>query len=247
MHINIENIKTVEELNNDLMALKLKIALQECQQDEYQRIMMKHGENPEIKKRLENCQEEMIRFIDRHLRRRKVKQFAKKTLPRLGRAAACFLLVIYIGLTVAVAASQSVRVELMQLILHIEKRYTAFEFESTECYVEVPAEWKGYYYPTFIPNEFTLTKVFTESVIYENHNMEEFVFSEHGSNTVGTIDTEDASIDFIMIGGEPAMITVKGSWTTILWNIDNRCLIVEYSGEKDEAIKIAESVIMIRK
>ena len=123
MHINTENLKTVEELNNDLIALKLKIALQECQQDEYQRIMVKYGENPEIKKRLENCQDEMIRFIDRHLRRRKVKQFEKKTLPRLGRAAACFLLVIYIGLTVAVAASQSVRVELMQLILHIEKRY----------------------------------------------------------------------------------------------------------------------------
>lgn len=42
------------------------------------------------------------------------------------------------------------------------------------------------------------------------------------------------------------MIVEKDMWTTVIWNADNRSLIIEYTGEREEAIKIAESVVMIR-
>lgn len=73
------------------------------------------------------------------------------------------------------------------------------------------------------------------------------MFSEHGADTRGTIDTENAILDTTLIHGRPAMIVEKDEWTTIIWNVDNSCLIVEYDGERDEAIKIAESVVMIQK
>ena len=72
------------------------------------------------------------------------------------------------------------------------------------------------------------------------------MFSEHGIDTRGTIDTEDAILNTMLIHGRPAMIVEKDIWTPIIWNVGNQCLIVEFNGEKEEAIKIAESVVMIR-
>ena len=53
-------------------------------------------------------------------------------------------------------------------------------------------------------------------------------------------------LNTMLIHGRPAMIVEKDIWTTIIWNVGNHCLIVEFTGEKEEAIKIAESVVMIR-
>lgn len=238
--------KTREELDEDLMALKLKIALQEYQEDEMARVMAEGGDDAAAKERLARGEEEMIRRIDRRLRRKRILQFSRKTLPQIGKVAACLVLVFYVGLTVAVATVESARVELLQFILNIGERYTSFGFKETGEAVEVPSEWNGYYYPSYIPEGYTLAESFPDVVLYKNSRQEELVFSELGVNTSGVIDTENAAIDYMMIGGKTAMIVEKGIWTTIIWNIDNRCLLVEYMGERDETIKIAESVVMIR-
>ncbi len=246
MRRDIENLKTREELEGELMALKLKMALREYQEDEFERMLAEHEDDTVGRKRLTNGQDEMIRLIDRQLRKKQVRQFARKTLPRFGKVAICLLLTFYIGLTVAVATVRSVRVELLQFILSIEERYTSFGFESTDEYVEIPAEWKGYYYPAYIPEGYVIARILSEEIEYEGPNQEALVFSEHGVNTRGTIDTEDAFLDTILIREKPAMIVEKDMWTTIIWTVDNHCLILEYTGEKEEAIKIAESVVMVR-
>ena len=117
MRREIENLKTEEELENELMALKLKMALRQYQEDKLARMMAEHDDDAAGKERLANGQDEMIRRIDRQLRKRQARRFARKTLPRFGKIAACLLLTFYVGLTVAVAAVQSVRVELLQFIL----------------------------------------------------------------------------------------------------------------------------------
>lgn len=48
------------------------------------------------------------------------------------------------------------------------------------------------------------------------------------------------------INGRPAVLIRKGIWSTIVWSIDNRCLIVDCAGTKDTALTIAKSVVMIR-
>ena len=123
MRREIENLKTEEELENELMALKLKMALRQYQEDKLARMMAEHDDDAAGKERLANGQDEMIRRIDRQLRKRQARRFARKTLPRFGKIAACLLLTFYVGLTVAVAAVQSVRVELLQFILSIEEKY----------------------------------------------------------------------------------------------------------------------------
>ena len=42
------------------------------------------------------------------------------------------------------------------------------------------------------------------------------------------------------------MIVQKDPWTSIIWPIDNRILEVNYTGDREEAIRIAESVRMIK-
>lgn len=247
MRRDIENLKTGEELADELMALKLKMALREYQEDEFVRIMAEHEEDVSEKERLAKGQNEMIRLIDRQLRKKQLRQFAREKLPRFVKTAACLLLVFYIGFTVALATVHSVRVELLQFILNIEQRYASFGFEATDEYIDVPSEWNGRYYPAYVPKEYVVSRTFSKAVEYESSDHKTFVFSEHGADTRGTIDTENAILDTTLIHGRPAMIVEKDEWTTIIWNVDNSCLIVEYDGERDEAIKIAESVVMIQK
>lgn len=153
MRREIENLKTGEELADELMALKLKMALREYQEDEFVRMMAEHEKDVSEKERLTKGQNEMIRLIDRQLRKKQLRQFARKQLPRFMKTAACLLLVFYIGFTVALATVHSVRVELLQFILNIEERYASFGFEATDEYIDVPSEWNGRYYPAYIPKE----------------------------------------------------------------------------------------------
>ena len=62
-----------------------------------------------------------------------------------------------------------------------------------------------------------------------------------------TVANEACDAGRVTINGKPAVLIRKGIWTTIVWSVDSRCLIVDCAGTKDVAITIAQSVVMIRK
>ena len=63
------------------------------------------------------------------------------------------LLVFFIGLTTAVATVRPVRLRIMDFIAQIEENYSAVSIVYNENEgIVVPDEWKGKYYPYFIPD-----------------------------------------------------------------------------------------------
>lgn len=238
--------KSTEELWNEFGELKLRIALQESQEEELNRVAEEHQDNTEMLKWMADGRSDMERRISYGVQRMHARRALRRTLPNIGKIAACMLLVFYVGLSIAVAAVPSVRVEVLKFITSIDERYTSFGFELTGEYIDIPAEWKGYYFPAYIPEGYMLSESLQHEVEYINNEGNVVCFTEMNSDTCGTIDTENAAVEFDLINGRSALIVEKGDWTTILWNIDNRSLMIHYSGEDAEAIKIAESVRMIR-
>ena len=247
MKSTIQAPKSREELDEELTALKLKIALQEYQAESLETILADEPGDSSAREQLARSEKSTIRRLNRRLRRRSLRRFAVRTLPKAGRAAACLILVFYIGLTVAVATVQSVRVDLMRFFVRIDGGQASFGFETSDDHLDVPSGWNGYYYPSYIPDGYVLTGVFDDSVVYQNRAGTELRFCDSGPDARWTVDTVDAEIESVTVNGRPAVLIRKGIWTTIVWSVDSRCLIVDCAGTKDVAITIAQSVVMIRK
>lgn len=245
MKSTIQTPQSKEELNEALTALKLKIALQEYQSDALE-ALLSEADDPSARERLTQTEQPTLRRMNRRMRRRSLRRFAARTLPKAGKAAACILLVFYLGLTVAVAAVDTVRVELMQFFVRIDGGQASFGFELSDNQLEVPSGWSGCYYPTWIPDGYVLTGVFDDSVVYQNRAGTELRFCDSGPDARWTVDTENAEVESVTINGRPAVLIRKGIWSTIVWSIDNRCLIVDCAGTKDTALTIAKSVVVIR-
>lgn len=239
-------LASVDELYEDLSDLKLRIALlkyhenelalrvQNCEKDHALQLLIKQGES------------HILRHIQHVHRAKQVREVISKTVPLMLRMVAGLLLISYIGLSVAIATDSSTRIKVLDFITTIEDRYTSFEFRDTGKFLYVPSEWEGYYYPTYIPVGMTLSFVDPENVVYSSVDGTVLDFDDMNEGAVGTIDTEGAVIDVMMVNGHEAMVVKKEPWTSILWNIDNRVILVSYSGDQDEAIRIAESVQMIK-
>lgn len=239
--------KDIEALRGDLSSLKLKIVLLEKQEAELERIEQESDADEAMQMLVKNSEQKMLRYIDRSCRKDEIKRLVFRTFPQVAKVAACLLLVCYLGLTAAVATDSTVRIRLMQFMMNIEERYTSFGFEDSGEMMNVPADWEGYYYPAYIPDGMVLADVFAPgTVLYTHPDGRDLWFDDMSDGTGGTLDTENATIDYITINGHLAMISEKGPWTAILWNIDNRILMIDYTGSRDEAIRIAESVRMIK-
>ncbi len=244
MKSTIQTPKSRAELDEELTALKLKIALQEYREEAIE-TLLSENDDPSAPERLARTEQPTLRRMNRRLRRRSLRRFSASSLRKTAKAAACLLLVFYLGLTAAVATVDEVRVGLQNFFVRFEKTHVEIGFELTENPATVPSGWDGYYYPSYIPEGYTLINMSSGIANYQKGS-DELCFSDLGSDARIYLDSENAAIDYLIINGISATIIEKAPWTTIFWSIGNRCIIVEYTGSRNEAIQIAESVVMIR-
>ena len=238
--------KSVEELFEDLSDLKLRIALLAEAEDKLEKREREIKEDVQLEQLVMQGEKRMQRHINQEYRMRRIRQVAGSVIPTAVRVVASILLLCYLGLTVAIAADSTVRVKVMELIMNIEQKYTEFGLEETGEYLDVPAEWDGFYYPAYIPQGMVLTDVLSDTVLYTHSDRTHLWFCDMSDGTKGTLDTENAAVEAVLLNGHAAIISVKEPWVSILWNIDNRVLMVDYTGTREEALQIAESVRMIK-
>ena len=126
--------------------------------------------------------------IQRHFRRHRARVFFRDTLPRIGQIAAIVIAVVAVAGSVAIATSHTLRVQVMQLLVNIEEEYTELKLqEDPAASFEIPAEWCGENYPSFIPDDLVAAMVFS----YPDNNSIELIdkrtgavrgeFSEYGA------------------------------------------------------------------
>lgn len=238
--------KTSDELREDILALRLRLAFQEELEEEVN-ALVKESENPDrvILEMMERADSRVIQKIRQKIRRKNGKHLLFAVVPKVGKAAAACLLVFFIGLSTAIAMNSSVRVEMLNFIMRIEEKYASLGFEDHGAFIEVPAGWKGYYYPTYIPEGFDYVSTDGYAVYYERAG-QEFIFSEYESGSGVNIDTEGAETKFTDVNGRSALAVEKNGWATLAWAVSNRYFIIELQGEIEEAVGIAEHVMMIK-
>lgn len=185
--------------------------------------------------------------LDRRLRKSRRERFFRQTLPKAGKIAAAALLVFFIGGSVAVAAVRPVRLQLMKFLIKIEREYAELSLVPAEgAELEVPDGWTGDYFPAYVPEGFAFNQIAGVdgclTVQYQLHDGRLFEFGEYDQDTGTNIDIEDAEIQYLEVGGSPALVSEKDGYSTVAWAYADRYFIVGLDGAVDEALQIARSV-----
>jgi hypothetical protein len=191
-----------------------------------------------------------VQKISRCFHRQKTRTFFYDTLPKVGRIAAVVIAALAVAGGVALAASHTVRVQVMKMLVNVEKEYTELSLvEDTDASFDVPAEWEGGYYPSYIPEGYAVDSVISvpdySMVEYVNINSDKvgIDFSECGEGAESNIDTENATIESITVGGNDGFLATKENHVSIYWDNGQEYFILQTTDiAREEAVSIAESV-----
>jgi len=168
-------------------------------------------------------------------RRKKTRQTAGRIAMRVIEAAACLILIAMIAVPVAMAASPTFRARVMKLLIEMnpdtqEVQYTFVEDPDASFFV--PELWKGDYFPSYIPDGFTLQNYdpFFPQAEYQCGTVK-FYFSEDTPDTNWLV-THEGEVGYGEdINGCPALVFEGGSgpyaYCHIAWSKDDRWFTME--------------------
>lgn len=241
-----ENHEMSCALYEELAALKIRIAFAEIDEDElaeFDRDLSSVSEGYYS----DAAQKRTLKLIERKLNKRLRRQFVSKTLPHTLQIVTISLLLFFIGLTTAVATVRPVRLRILDFIAKIEENYSEISLFNDIDNTVVPSEWKGKYYPSYIPDDFVFSHIeeFYNSVFYISNDEQVLQFHEFEDSEYSNVDIDKASAIDITINGCYGIAMTDNNSTTITWRIDDTYFDLYYSGNLDEAKRIAESVQLV--
>lgn len=241
----LEGYRTSDEIKKEMTALNLELAFQKRFEEELDNLI-EECENPDMEDIVRDADARILRRIHTRTRKGQMRNLVFRVLPRAGKIVAGLMLTFFIGLSTAVATVQSVRIKVLNFITEIEDRYTALYLQESGATIDIPEEWNGLYYMTYIPEGFVPVEWGENEVIYADENDNVLGFCEYEHGTTCNLDTENAEITYEPIRGKSALVVEKDGWIAITWSEGNRFIVIDLMGEKDEALRIVESVAIIR-
>ena len=165
------------------------------------------------------------------------------------KAAACLALITVIAVPVALAGSPEFRSKVMELVLNLDQNQgiATFSFqENPDASFEVPAEWQGTHFMSYIPEGFEMTRInpMISNVEYRSSNNRLISFGEYDESTTLTSGIDGCTISCIEINGQTAYVTEGVAYggiptVDVVWtNQRNWFSVITYGMSKEETLKI---------
>lgn len=234
------------EIREKIAELKIKLAFQMEFEEELNETLAEcemAEMNPEQLTASE--EREILRQIEDNTRKSVKNRRCKESFLRIGRLAMILFIAVSLSVGGALAAIHMVKKGILRLDYHVYEEYTSYELVKTQEYIEVPQDWEGDFYPTYIPEGFAFCSISSMGVCYMNDEGSVLVFDENLYGGQVKIDTEAAELSAAHINGSEAMIVEKDGIVTVIWSANNRCFVIELQGAKEEALRVATSVTLL--
>lgn len=179
------------------------------------------GKTAEMDAFLARYDAKALRLIEKSAERAQMKRLFKRTLPRIAQIAAVWIAAAVLVGGAAIAASQTVRVKLMKLLVENTPEYTSLQIvEDSETYIDVPAEWDGEYFPSVVPEGLIMRDVDTDwtrvTYTFPDSFLLQFAYSETTDATVN-IDSEDAVLKPVRVWGYEGTMIIKEDRIHTYW------------------------------
>lgn len=223
-------------------------------------------ETPQEQERAERLLRRMRAQIDREeraVRRRSRSARLRRIVPRVVEIAACVVLAVAVATPFAIANVEFIRSAVMKLLIRIDWDEDVMQMNLVEdegAAFNVPADWPGEYFPSYLPEGLEVTwKSYIPGypcIEYTSESGERVInFSEMGENSTQVNGIEGAVISYMDINGQTAVVietehpeNEADYYVGIAWDNGEKWFSVDTSGiPKEETIKIARSVKKILK
>ena len=216
---------------------------------------------PEAEERLleaqyRSTQPEMSRHLRAAERRQRWRSAARRRIPQVLKVAVILILVLNLSVAVACAVNEAVRARVLRFMFTIRTECTELSFAPTGETVDIPPEWTFSFYPTYIPEGYSLFDVAVTgeigTVTYVKQGNDYFSFTVAGPNVEANFDTEDAKISYGKIHDQEAVFAEKKDSIRVIWSEGNSYFVLLLHDDNassahlyEEAIRIAESFSII--
>ena len=174
-------------------------------------------ETPQEQERAERLLRRMRAQIDREeraARRRSRSARLRRIVPRVVEIAACVVLAVAVATPFAIANVEFIRSAVMKLLIRIDWDEGVMQMNLVEdegAAFNVPADWPGEYFPSYLPEGLEVTwKSYIPGypcIEYTSESGERVInFSEMGENSTQVNGIEGAVISYMDINGQTAVV-----------------------------------------
>ena len=168
--------------------------------------------------------------------------------------AASFFFVVVLSLSSVVVAFADVREYVKETIYNLvylhDEKYTQISAGESVGFVNPELyDWEGAFAPTYLTAGYAHDSKFdapgNHSIIYTNGD-KTIVFAQFETSNFN-IDTENANIiETLIINESEALLVIKGEEVSIGWNIGDTMLYINGYESREEIIKIASGIKIIK-
>ncbi|MBR3923305.1 MAG: DUF4367 domain-containing protein, partial [Kiritimatiellae bacterium] len=169
----------------------------------------------------------------------------RQIISRIIEVAACLVLVLGIAAPIAIANVESVRVKVMQMLIRIDEGHVSIDLtEDENAAFDVPGNWQGEYFPSYIPEEFSIESISNRiaDIYYKDANGRNICFSEYTISTSTDLNSENGIITYDDVNGSIALVIELDNYVSIVWSDGTKYFILDAELPKDEVLQIARSV-----
>ena len=162
---------------------------------------------------------------------------------------AVVVLIMVVVFTTAMVSADAFRIEVLNYLIHMEDKYTSFRLIDSSDRIKLGIEWKDSYAPTYVPKGYEVSDSYLsdtfKKVIFQNKQDKDsyILYTESGASNTLAVDTEEASlIEAVKINQTEGTAVTKGSLISVIWEMGNHIFVIEGPIDKEELVKVAESV-----
>lgn len=248
-----ETINTRDFLLQQCEDAKMKLAFFDFQEIEIQRMEFASAQDEELQQLFEHSKPMDFEFIQREIMKTRVKK-ASMGLLRFMKSAAMLVSILITIATISMASCFALvpefQLHVRDFLINMTEEYTEIEIVPNYL-INIPDNWSGDYYPSFIPEGYVLDQTGDETassffVEYINSEQKRIAFFELDGDSRINIDTENAKTSVLTIHDTDALAVEKIGKSTISWTEYNRCFIVVIDDELSQAIAVARSVKRVK-
>ena len=172
------------------------------------------------------------------------------------KIAAAIALFIVIATPIAIATSPSLRARVLKLMMELdeERNEANFSFvEDVNASFDVPGEWKGKFFPAYLPENLQQSFINMEGtdIEFEGDGSRKISFSELDERASLMAGTEGAKIETINLSNGASAVIIESAGTelktlSVTWSMDEKWFdLTTYGYSREETLKIADSVMRI--
>lgn len=199
----------------------------------------------------DECGERMLKLIERQMRRRSWRDSLLRNGKQVLKVAAMVVLVMNLGLTIAVATSDTMQARVMKFFMSSNESHMDFGYSYDKKDLDIPADWELEYFPAYMPDGYELISYdpweMDALLQYQNPEGNMLNISILSTYTKASINVEGAKRYTIPMHGTMATVLEQhyGQFD-IIWSLGEHFFIVSSDQSLDVALSVAESMSLIQ-